>query len=75
MNRIVMVDNGGRRLGDERRQFSYTHYLPERRLKEDRRCGSDRRKVRYHKERSKPQKNIIELLITKSSKFTAAIYA
>ena len=42
-------DNGGRRSGVDRRQFSYTNYIPERRAGEDRRsrldrrCGEDRR--------------------------------
>lgn len=31
------IDNGGRRLGIERRQFSYSHYVPERRIGVDRR--------------------------------------
>ena len=44
-------DNGGRRSGVDRRQFSYTGYIPERRAVEDRRrridrrCGEDRRNV------------------------------
>lgn len=37
-------DNGGRRLGLERRRFSYTAYIPERRSGEDRRSGLDRRR-------------------------------
>ena len=42
-------DNGGRRSGVDRRQFSYTDHIPERRAGEDRRskgdrrCGEDRR--------------------------------
>jgi len=36
-------DNGGRRLGIERRQFSYSTHIPERRCGEDRRSGLDRR--------------------------------
>jgi hypothetical protein len=42
-------DNGGRRSGMDRRQFSYTGHIPERRVGEDRRsrldrrCGEDRR--------------------------------
>jgi hypothetical protein len=36
-------DKGGRRLGIERRQFSYDEYLPERRSGKDRRSGFDRR--------------------------------
>ena len=38
-----MMDNGGRRLGLERRQFSYDGYIPERRSGLDRRCITDRR--------------------------------
>jgi hypothetical protein len=44
-------DNGGRRSGIERRYFSYSDHIPERRnsterrSREDRRSGSDRR---YH---------------------------
>jgi hypothetical protein len=36
-------DNGGRRSGIERRQFSYSRHIPERRRSEDRRTGPDRR--------------------------------
>jgi hypothetical protein len=36
-------DNGSRRLGIERRQFTYTCFIPERRSGEDRRSGFDRR--------------------------------
>lgn len=38
-----LKDNGGRRLDIERRKFSYTGHIPERRLVEDRRGGIDRR--------------------------------
>jgi hypothetical protein len=37
-------DNGGRRLGIDRRQFTYTMYFPERRSGKERRNGLDRRK-------------------------------
>ena len=37
-------DNGGRRTGVDRRQFSYSTYIPERRTEKERRSGSDRRK-------------------------------
>ena len=37
-------DNGGRRIGMERRDFSYSSYFPERRI-DDRRSGHDRRKM------------------------------
>ena len=38
-----LLDNGGRRLLFERRQFSYNEHIPERRSGKDRRCGLDRR--------------------------------
>ena len=48
MNRTI--DNGGRRIGIDRRHFSYTDYIPSRRSiknrrsnSEDRRSGIDRR--------------------------------
>jgi hypothetical protein len=37
------MDKGGRRLASERRQFSYSYHMPERRSGEDRREGIDRR--------------------------------
>jgi hypothetical protein len=36
-------DNGGRRAGIDRRHFSYTSHIPERRCGTDRREASDRR--------------------------------
>ena len=36
-------DNGGRRLRIDRRQFSYTMHIPERRSGKERRNGLDRR--------------------------------
>ena len=38
-----IIDNGGRRLGIERRQFEYSLYVPERRLGIDRRISPERR--------------------------------
>ena len=38
-----MTDNGGTRLGRERRIFEYSAYIPERRSGIDRRKGFDRR--------------------------------
>lgn len=40
---LNLMDNGGRRLGIERRQFSYCRHLPERREAKDRRNSLDRR--------------------------------
>ncbi|WDN90249.1 hypothetical protein BuS5_03220 [Desulfosarcina sp. BuS5] len=39
----LIIDNGGRRLGFDRRQFYYTDYTPPRRGDIDRRNGLDRR--------------------------------
>jgi hypothetical protein len=47
----ILPDNGGRRSGVDRREFSYTSHIPERRSGKERRSGSDRRqKVRISKE-------------------------
>ena len=40
---LALIDNGGRRLGLDRRQFSYTDHIPNRRLNGDRRKRDDRR--------------------------------
>jgi hypothetical protein len=37
------LDNGGRRSGIDRRQFSYSSHIPERRTNVERRSGADRR--------------------------------
>lgn len=42
-NPAYIIDNGGRRLGIERRQFDYSHYFPERRVGIDRRILPERR--------------------------------
>lgn len=39
----LLIDNCGRREGIERRQFSYSIHVPERRSGRDRRNGKDRR--------------------------------
>ena len=38
-----MIDNGGRRSGIDRRQFSYSIHIPEARKGSDRRQDADRR--------------------------------
>lgn len=40
---LKLIDNGGTRLGVDRRKFEYTAYIPERRSGRDRRKGFDRR--------------------------------
>jgi hypothetical protein len=39
----ILPDNGGRRSGVDRREFSYTSHIPERRIGKERRSGNDRR--------------------------------
>ena len=39
----TLIDNGGRRLGGDRRCFFYSNHLPERRLGGERRSDRDRR--------------------------------
>jgi hypothetical protein len=43
-----LTDNGGRRSGIERRRFSYSGHIPERRSGVDRRCLRDRRDGERH---------------------------
>ncbi len=40
---LALIDNGGRRAGADRRQFSYTDHIPDRRFRKDRRSDIDRR--------------------------------
>ena len=40
---IAIIDNGGRRSGIDRRQFSYTEHIPARRSSNERRSSLDRR--------------------------------
>ena len=40
---IALADNGGRRLIVDRRQFSYTDHIPDRRFSNERRINKDRR--------------------------------
>ena len=39
----TLTDHGGRRIGIDRRRFSYSEHIPERRCGVDRRSGKDRR--------------------------------
>ena len=47
--RFLLIDNGGRRTGGDRRNYSYSIHLPERRAPNDRRCGKDRRRYPRYK--------------------------
>ena len=40
---LTLIDNGGKRSGIDRRQFSYSYHIPEKRSSKDRRNGIDRR--------------------------------
>ena len=46
MKTTAMHDNGGRRTGVDRRQFTYAVHIPERRSGKDRRTNQDRRMPR-----------------------------
>lgn len=51
LEQLVILDNGGRRSGGDRRNYSYTLHIPERRNgPADRRSGTDRRKFPRSKE-------------------------
>jgi hypothetical protein len=58
MSNGIITDNGGRRSGIERRQFSYSEHIPERRSGEYRRSGIDRR-VRYNENTGKTEQRSI----------------
>ena len=44
LEKMKLMDNGGRRSGADRRQFSYAFHIPERRVAADRRSEHDRRR-------------------------------
>ena len=44
LEEMNISDNGGRRKSVDRRQFAYTIHIPERRVGNDRRNGTDRRR-------------------------------
>jgi hypothetical protein len=52
MNNVGLTDNGNRRFGNDRREFSYTAYLPERRSGKDRRDVFDYRNIQTNENRS-----------------------
>lgn len=52
LEQLIILDNGGRRSGGDRRNYSYTLHIPERRNGPDRRSGTDRRKFPRAKEAS-----------------------
>ena len=52
MNNAGITDKGDKRFGINRREFSYTAYLPERRSGKDRRSPSNHRSIWINKTRS-----------------------
>jgi len=63
--KAILQDNGGRRSGIDRRQFSYDAYIPERRWDVNQRSGEDQRSGKDRRsgaDRRKKQKNRIRLL-------------
>ena len=52
LEQLIILDNGGRRSGGDRRNYSYTLHIPERRNGPERRSGTDRRKLPRAKEAS-----------------------
>ena len=44
-NQAMLKDNGGRRISVDRRRFSYSLHIPERRSRDDRRANDNRRKT------------------------------
>jgi hypothetical protein len=59
MNDDIINDNGGRRSGIDRREFSYSEHIPERRSVSDRRSGIDRRIYNNENKGKTESKNIL----------------
>ena len=53
IERLISLDYGGRRSGGDRRNYSYTLHIPERRDGKDRRSGEDRRTIPRTKAKSR----------------------
>lgn len=63
MDRKILLDNGGRRSGTDRRRFSYAEHIPERRSSIDRRKSLDRRsqqreQIKYIKEKEEQEQAV-----------------
>ena len=63
MNRKILLYNGSRRSGIDRRRFSYAVHIPERRSSIDRRKGLDRRsqqreQIKHFKEREEQEQAV-----------------
>lgn len=58
MNHVGIKDNGNRRFGIDRREFSYTAYLPERRSGKDRRGVFENRRILTNESGRKTSKEL-----------------
>jgi hypothetical protein len=63
MDRKIILDNGGRRSGTDRRRFSYAVHIPEDRSSIDRRKSLDRRsqqreQIKYIKEEEQQEQAV-----------------
>lgn len=55
-----LIDNGGRRIGAKRREFSYTDHVPNERSEKERRNGVDRRSgLKRRKDKDRRSEKII----------------
>ncbi len=56
----MIIDNGGRRSGIDRRRFSYSLHTPERRSGLDRRSGIDRRTAPFYHREDKERRQMVQ---------------
>jgi hypothetical protein len=61
MDNESIADNGGRRSGIDRRQFSYSEHIPERRDDKDRRSGVDRRNVGFETIGDRERRSVFDI--------------
>jgi len=61
MSFVETKDSGDRRSRIDRRQFSYSFHIPERRFGMDRRSGVDRRGERYNNRGDKERRQTLQL--------------
>jgi hypothetical protein len=61
MDNETIADNGGRRSGIDRRQFSYSEHIPERRDDKDRRSGIDRRNISCETIGDKERRSVFDI--------------
>lgn len=64
MSNVGITDNGNRRFSIDRREFSYTAYLPERRSGKDRRGVFDDKSIQTYESRSDIEKQQYHRSIT-----------